>query len=81
MRKLSLNLKWYKIKDDNEDGRFLKAIDIFCEQEILFFDPLTNKTMANSRIYEKVFEEWKIENGKNSALKQTKKKKYYEKYL
>ena len=43
-------------EDDSEDNRFLKTIDIFCEQEILFFDPVLNKVTANNRIYKKAFE-------------------------
>jgi len=37
-------------------SEYLDIISIFCEVEILFFDPLENKTTANSRVYEKAFE-------------------------
>jgi len=32
------------------------VIDIFCEQEILFFDPLENIVSANNKLYQKAFE-------------------------
>jgi len=43
--------------DNSENNKYLKTIDIFCEQEILFFDPLENKTTANNRLYQKAFEQ------------------------
>jgi len=42
--------------DNGEFSGYLDIISIFCEVEILFFDPLENKTTANSKIYEKAFE-------------------------
>jgi len=42
--------------DDSENDEYLKTIDIFCEQEILFFDSLENKVSANNRLYQKSFE-------------------------
>jgi len=37
--------------------KYLKTISLFCEVEILFFDPINNITTTNSEIYNKAFEE------------------------
>jgi len=42
--------------DNDKFEGYLEVIDIFCEQEILFFDPLENKVSANNRLYQKAFE-------------------------
>jgi negative regulator of replication initiation len=48
--------------DDNEDEELMDVIDVFCEKEILFFDPQTGIITPNSRIYLKAMEELLIEN-------------------
>ena len=48
--------------DNGEFSGYLEIISIFCEVEILFFDPLENKTYANSKIYEKAFGELRVKN-------------------
>jgi len=42
--------------DNDKFEGYLEVIDIFCEQEILFFDPLENKVTANNKLYQKAFE-------------------------
>jgi hypothetical protein len=52
---------------DKQDKKFQKklmpVIDIFCEKEILFFDPQTGIITPNSRIYLKAMEKLKKEEG------------------
>ena len=45
-------------KDSSEDKKFLKAIEVFADVEILFYDPITNITTPNSKIYHKGFEKY-----------------------
>jgi len=42
--------------DNDKFEGYLEVIDIFCEQEILFFDPLENIVSANNKLYQKAFE-------------------------
>ena len=43
--------------NDNEDEEMMDVIDVFCEREILFFDPQTGIITPNSRIYLKAMED------------------------
>ena len=51
---------YFQIEDEN-NKLVDKVIEITCDQEILFYDPLKNKIIANSKIYEKAFERLLIE--------------------
>jgi len=42
--------------DNNKYPGYLKTISKFAEVEILFYEPVSNRTFANSRIYIKAFE-------------------------
>ena len=42
--------------DNSLDDRYLKVIKIFSDVEILFYDPINNITLPNSKIYQKGFE-------------------------
>jgi len=42
--------------DNDKLEGYLDIIDLFCQKEILFFDPLENKTAANNKLYQKAFE-------------------------
>ena len=43
--------------DNSEDEELIDVIDVFCEREILFFDPQTGIITPNSRIYLKAMED------------------------
>ena len=46
--------------DNSEDEELMDVIDVFCEREILFFDPQTGIITPNSRIYLKAMEEFNL---------------------
>jgi len=48
--------------DNNKYKGYLKIISKFAEIEILFYEPVSNRTFANSRIYIKAFEKLLEEN-------------------
>jgi hypothetical protein len=46
-----------KEQDTKLKAKLIDVIDVFCEKEILFFDPQTGIITPNSRIYLKAMEE------------------------
>ena len=52
-----------KEQDTKLKAQLIDVIDVFCEKEILFFDPQTGIITPNSRIYLKAMEDLKKDEG------------------
>jgi hypothetical protein len=58
-REIIKNQAYYIDKQDKKtQKKVMPVIDVFCEKEILFFNPQTGVITPNSRIYLKAMEEF-----------------------